>query len=652
MIQRRTDEDMRMEWQQAYAQKVVNGQEAVSKLKRGSRVFIGTGCGEPQHLIKAMVAEQNLQDIMLYQMLSYTLSHFVENPSFLKRFSLKLFFISRSMRKAAFEGKIDYIPVYLSQIPGLFTSQRIGLDAALVQVSPPDRYGYCSLGVSVDITRAGLENSRLVLAQVNPRMPRTWGDSFIHVDEIDWLVPYEEPLVQSFPTIQDNEVSRRIGHYVSELVDDGATLQLGFGNLPYHILKHLDGKKDLGLHSHVITDAFMPLFEKKVITNKKKTLLPDRVVASLCMGSQKLYDFVDNNPVFYFRSSEFVNDPVVIARNDNLITISSALEVDLTGQVCTDSVGYMFYSGIGDQVDFLRGSAMSKGGFSIIAMPSTAQNGRVSRIVPSLSEGAGVATTRGDVNFVITEYGIAELKGKSIYQRVMELAQIAHPKFREELIEVARKRHYIFSDQLPPSTDDLIFLEGYKSSWVLKNGKSVEFRPLLPSDEFAYRNFFYSLQEKTIYFRFFYKMRTFTHEVVQKQWASLDYRDNISIIGLIQKGGHKEIIAIGSYAKEDENRAEVAFVVREDYQGQGIGSYLLETLEFIARQNGYHSFSATVLRENASMLKVFKKRYPGSKLTFNSGSEVLVHMDFADAGPKAAASPPPPDGPSGRQTAG
>jgi acyl-CoA hydrolase/GNAT superfamily N-acetyltransferase len=634
-----------MDWQNLYALKVVSAEQAVSKLKRGSRVFIGTGCGEPQHLIKAMVSDQNLQDIMLYQMLSYTLSNFIDDALFLKRFSLKLFFISRSMRRAAFEGKIDYIPAYLSQIPSLFSSQRIGLDAALVQVSPPDKFGYCSLGVSVDITRAGLDNARLVIAQVNPLMPRTWGDSFVHVDEIDYLVPYEEPLVESLPTVQDDEVMRRIGHYISQLVDDGATLQVGFGNLPFHIMKYLDGKKDLGLHTHVITDGFLPLFEKKIITNKKKSLLPDRTVSSLCLGSQKLYSFVDNNPAFYFRSSDFVNDPVVIARNDNLITISSALEVDLTGQVCTDSLGYLFYSGIGDQVDFLRGSAMSKGGFSIIALPATAQGGRVSRIVPALSEGAGVATTRGDVNFVITEYGIAELAGKSIYQRVMELAQIAHPKFREELIEVARKHHYIFADQLPPSTDDLIFIEGYKSSCVISNGKTVEFRPLLPSDEFAYRNFFYSLQEKTIYFRFFYKMRSFTHEVVQKQWASLDYRYNVSIIGLVQKRGHKEIIAIGSYAKEDEHRAEVAFVVREDFQGQGIGSYLLELLETIARQNGFKAFGATVLRENASMLKVFKKRYPNCQLTFNSGGEVLVHMDFADSNPVTGC-PGTPESPS------
>jgi len=612
-------------------QKVVTAEQAISKLKRGSRVFIGTGCGEPQHLIRAMVKDLSLQDIMVYQMLSSTLSEYLEDDLFRRRFSLKLFFISQSMRKAAFDGKIDYIPAYLSQIPRLFSSHYIGLDVALVQVSPPDKFGYCSLGVSVDITRSGLENSAVVIAQINPKMPRTWGDSFVHLDEIDWLVPFEEPLVEMLPSSKNTEVSRRIGHYVSQLIDNGTTLQIGFGHLPYDILQYLGDKEDLGLHTHLITDGLLPLFENNVITNKKKTLLPGRVVTSLCMGSEKIYQYVDNNPAFYFRSSEFVNDPTVIARNDNLVSISSALEVDLTGQVCSDSMGYMFYSGIGDQVDFLRGSSMSRGGFSIIAIPSTAQDGAVSRIVPHLSEGAGVATTRGDVNFVITEYGIAELQGKGIYQRVMELAQIAHPKFREELIEIAKKRHYIFADQLPPSSEDLLFLEGYKSTLKLNNGKTVEFRPLLPSDEFAYRNFFYSLQEKTIYMRFFYKMKTFSHEVVQKQWASVDYHDNMSIIGLAQSGGHKEIMAIGSYAKDKDNRAEVAFVVREDFQKMGIASYLLEVLEKVARENHYQGFTATVLSENKGMLQVFKKKYPGAKIVSTTGGEVSVQMDFDPA---------------------
>lgn len=608
--------------------KLVDAKVAVSKIKRGSRVFIGTGCGEPQQLIKSMIEDINLQDIMLYQMLSFTLARYVDDPSFLRRFQVRLFFISQAMRKAAFEGKIEYIPAYLSQIPELFNSHRIGLDVALVQISPPDQFGYCSLGVSLDITKAAFDNAHMVIAQVNPGMPRICGDTFVHVDDIDFLVWHQEPIVESIPKLKDDAITRRIGHFVSQLVDDGATLQIGFGYLPFAILKYLDRKKDLGIHTQLVTDGLIPLIEKKVITNKKKTLLPGRIVASLCMGSKRLYEYVNDNPTFYFRASDFVNDPTEIARNDNLISISSALEVDLTGQICTDSVGHLFYSGIGDQVDFIRGSAMSKGGFSIIALPSTAKNGTVSRIVPHLSEGAGVATTRGDINFVITEYGIAELQGKGIYQRVMELAQVAHPKFRASLVEVAKKRHYIFSDQIPPAQEDLLFIEGYKSTYELKNGKSIEFRPLLPSDEFAYRNFFYSLQEKTIYSRFFYRMKLFSHEMAQKQWASVDYRKNISLVGLLQRRGHKEIVAIGSYASADNDHAEVAFVVREDMHNMGIATYMLEILESIAKENNYIGFEATVLRENKPMIHVFKKKYPNVQIRNTGGGEIMLRMKF------------------------
>mgnify|MGYP001825566119 CR=1 FL=1 len=616
-----------MDYKARYPNKVIDAPGAVAKIKNGSRVFIGTGCGEPQHLIRTMLADVNLLDIMIFQMLSSTLADYMDDEDVLRRFSVKLFFISNAMRQAAFEGKIDYIPSYLSQIPRMFKRRQIGLDVALVQVSPPDRFGYCSLGVSVDITRAGLESARFVIAQVNEQMPRTWGDSFIHIDQIDHLVPFDEPLVEMVPLAKNVEVSRRIGHYVAQLVEDGATLQIGFGHMPNAILQYLEDKKDLGLHTQVITDAFLPLFEKGVVTNRQKHYIPRRAVSSLCMGSKVIYDYIDNNPLFYFRSSEFVNDPTIIANNDNLISISSALEVDLTGQVCTDSIGYKFYSGIGDQVDFIRGSAMSKGGFSIIAMPATASNGRRSRIVPHLGQGAGVATTRGDVNFVVTEYGIAELQGKSIYRRVMELAQIAHPKFREKLIEHAKKRHYIFADQLPPASEDLLFIEDYRSTMVTAKGKTISFRPLLPSDEFAYRNFFYSLKEKTIYYRYFYNIKLFTHEMLQEQWASIDYRSNISLIGLSQEKGHKEIMAIGSYAKESERVAEVAFMVREDYQNLGIASHLIEQLEVIARQNGYEQFSASVLSDNRAMLRVFTKRYANATFT-EDGHEIRVVMPF------------------------
>ncbi len=609
-------------------EKLLTPEESVKKIKNGSRVFIGTGCGEPQRLIKAMVETPSIQDIVIYQMLSLTLSRYINDANFLSRFSVKLFFISVLMRQSAFEGKIDYIPVYLSQIPKLFESHEIGLDVALIQVSPPDDHGYCSLGISVDITLSGMNNADIVIAQVNPEMPRIWGDGMVHIDDIDYLVEYQEPILKSMPGIKNQTVIERIGHYVNMLVDDGATLQIGFGHLPDAILPYLSDKKDLGIHTQVITNGFLPLLKANVITNKKKSYLKDRVIASLCMGSRELYDYVDNNPIFYFKSSEFVNDPNIIAKNDNFISISSALEVDLTGQVCTDSKGYLFYSGIGDQVDFIRGSSMSKGGFSIIIIPSTAQDGKVSRIVPHLSEGAGVATTRGDIDIIVTEYGIAEMRGKSIYQRVMELARIAHPKFRKELIEEAKKRRYIFADQLPPTTQDLLFLDRYLYSKKLTSGKNIDFRPLLPSDEFESRNFYYSLQEDSIYYRFFNKRKVFSRDMLQKQWAEVDYRRNMTIIGLMQLGKHKQIIAIGSYAEMDDDSAEVAFLVKEHLHGMGIGSFLLDILETIAKQNNYKKFVATVLAENRKMINVFQKKYPFAKFLRSLSGEVEVEMPF------------------------
>ncbi len=608
--------------------KTVDARKALATIKKGSRIFLGTGCGEPQHLIRTLIEKTDVEDGVLYQMLSNTLARYIEDDSFFKRFALKLFFISRPMRAAAFEGKIEYIPVYLSQIPDLFSEHSIDVDVALVQVSPPDGFGYCSLGISVDVTRAALENASVVIAQVNPHMPRTFGNTFVHIDQIDHLVWHPEPLLTSTPQIKDKCVAQRIGHYVSELVGDGATLQIGFGPLPAAILEALENKKNLGLHTQLITDAFLPLFEKKVITNTKKTLLAGRSVASMCMGSEKLYQYVNDNPSFYFHTSDYVSNPTVIAQNDNMISISSALEVDLTGQVCTDSLGFKFYSGIGDQVDFLRGSAMSKDGFSIIALPSTARNGQVSRIVPHLSLGAGVATTRGDVHYVVTEYGIAKLHGKSVYQRVMELAQIAHPDFRSELIEEAKQRHYIFKDQIPPSVDDLLFLENYKSTYLLKTGKLLSFRALLPSDEFDYRNFFYSLDKETIYRRFFFHMELFTHEVVQKEWSNIDYRKSMTLIGLNQKGVHNEIIAVGSYAEGSPLSAEVAFVVREDFQNMGIASYLLDALEKIAISNGYKRFGASVLEGNSAMIQVFTKRYANAKVTLSEEDGYRIEMDF------------------------
>lgn len=608
--------------------KLVTADEAISTIKNGSRVFIGSGCGEPQHLIHTLANNHNLNDIMVFQMLAHTLADYLNDDTFLQRFSVKLFFVPIKMQQAAFEGKVDYIPTYLSQLPQLFRNKQIVIDTVLIQISPPDAFGIASLGVSVDVTLEAVKSAKTVIAQINPRMPRTHGDGFLHINDIDYLVPFEEELICIDQETVEETTAKRIAQYVKELVDDGSTLQVGYGHMPYALLKYFDNKNDLGIHTHMIADAFIPLIKRGIITNKYKNFMTDRAVATFCMGSRVAYDYIDNNIQFYFGTADWVNTPGIIGKNDNFISISSALEVDLTGQVCSDSVGKQFFSGTGDQSNFIRGATLSKGGLSIIALPSTAKGGKVSRIVANLSAGAGIATLRADVNFVVTEFGIAQLKGKSISQRVIELCQIAHPDFRESLIEAAKKNHYIFPDQLPPLAEDLIFIEEYKSRITLKNGKTMSLRPLLPSDEIAYRNFFYSLKEETIYLRFFHSITIFSRKMAQDHWAIMDYRKNISLIGIVQNSGNKEIVAIGTYAKMDDKWAEVAFVVREDYQNKGIAAYIFKELERVASANGFEGFFATTLPENKSMINLAKKCFSDIKITANQ-DEIEIWMPFS-----------------------
>lgn len=608
---------------------VVTAEEAIATIKNGSRIFIGSGCGEPQHLIRTLAGNGKLNDIMIFQMLAHTLADYLDDEDFLQRFSVKLFFVSIKMQQAAYEGRVDYIPTYLSQLPQLFRDKQIVLDTVLIQISPPDRFGIASLGVSVDVTLEAVKSAKTVIAQINPRMPRTHGDGFLHISDIDYLVPFEEELIFMDRDPVDENTAARIAQYVKELVEDGSTLQVGYGHMPYALLKYFDDKNDLGIHTHMISDAFIPLIEAGVITNKRKNFMTDRAVATFCMGTRLVFDYIDNNIAFYFGTADWVNTPGIIGRNDNFISISSALEVDLTGQVCSDSVGRQFFSGTGDQANFIRGATLSKGGISIIALPSTADGGRVSRIVPTFSAGAGVATLRADVNFVVTEFGIAQLKGKSVGERVIELCQIAHPDFRAGLVEEAKRSHYIFQDQLPPPAIDLIFIEEYKSRTTLKNGKIMSVRPLMPSDEIAYRNFFYSLKEKTIFLRFFHSVTIFSRKMAQEHWANIDYRKNISLIGSVKYRGNKEIVGVGTYAKIDEEWAEVAFVVRDDFQGQGIAAYLFRELEKVARINGFSGFFAAILPENTAMLNLCKKFYPNCSIK-RGAEEIDLWMRFPE----------------------
>jgi len=422
-------------WKAEYNRKLRHLDEAVRIVQSGDRVVLAHACGEPQALVRALVERApELENVEIVHMVAMGSADYCK-PGMEKHFHHNSLFVGPSTREAVNKGRADYTPCFFSEIPRLFREGFLPVDVAFIQVSPPDKHGFVSLGISVDYTKPAAECAKTVVAQVNPRMPRTYGDSFLHVSQIDIFVEHEEPLIElSRPKIGD--VERKIGEYVAELIEDGATLQLGIGAIPDAVLSSLKDKKDLGIHTEMFSDGVVELYEAGVITNAAKSINRGKMVATFLMGTSKLYDFVDNNPAVSMHPVDYTNDPCIIGQHDKLVSINSALQVDLLGQVCADTLGMTQFSGVGGQVDFVRGASRSKGGKSIIAMPSTASKGKISRIVPVLDNGAAVTTSRNDVHYVVTEYGIAELRGKTVRQRAEALIAIAHPDFRRELRQV------------------------------------------------------------------------------------------------------------------------------------------------------------------------------------------------------------------------
>lgn len=432
-----------------YFSKFITAREAVSVIKSGDRVYIHAGCGYPKALVDAMTArKEELHNVEICHLMVFGDTPYMK-PEMEKHFRHNGFFLGANTRKHVNEGRADFMPIFLSEIPRLIRHDtKHKVDVVLIQVSPPDPHGFCSLGVAVDCTKAATEVADYVIAQVNPKMPRVYGDSFIHISDIDYAVEADMEL-QELPdsnlqkSPEDIAIFKKIGENVAALVENGATLQMGIGAIPDAVLKLLGNHKDLGIHTEMFSDGIIPLIEQGVINCSKKTLLPGKIVTSFVLGSKKLFSYINDNPFVEMRPSDFVNDPFTIARNNKMTAINSAVQIDLTGQVCADSIGYAFFSGFGGQVDFMRGSARSVGGKPIIALPSTAKGDGVSRIVPHLDEGAGVTTSRGDVHFVVTEYGAVDLHGMNVRERVNALIGISHPKFREELEKFAKEKKYI-----------------------------------------------------------------------------------------------------------------------------------------------------------------------------------------------------------------
>lgn len=429
-------------WEKEYSRRLLSPREALLAVESGMRVYIQPGCAEPETLVEALLQRAPfVRDVEVVHLLTLGCADYVA-PEMAGHFRHNAFFIGGNVRAAVNDGRADYTPIYLSEVEELFESGAMPLDVALIQVSPPDAHGFCSFGVGVDTTLTAAKFARYVVAQVNDRMPRTFGDSFIHVSQIHAFVESSRPLCElPKPEITDLHVA--IARNVAGLIGDGAVLQTGIGGIPDAVLPFLMDRRNLGVHTELVSDSVIPLIEAGVINGARKNYKPRKIILGFVLGTKRLFDFVDNNPIFEFHPSSYTNDPLLIARNDNMVAINSALEVDLTGQVCSDSLGTYFYSGIGGQVDFLRGAAHSRGGKPIIALPSTARNGQMTRIVPTLAPGAGVVTSRGLVQYVVTEYGVAYLHGKTIRERAKALIEIAHPGFRDELYAYCERTKWL-----------------------------------------------------------------------------------------------------------------------------------------------------------------------------------------------------------------
>lgn len=578
----------------------------------GDRIFVGTGCGEPQYLVSSLLSyvqsspkaflDAELINIVTLGVAPYTDEKFKYN------FRLNSFFVGNNTRNAVNCAAADYTPIFLSAVPDLIRSERIPLDVALIQTSLPDEEGNLNLGISVDIIKAAVEKASLVIAQPNSFMPRVQGDGVLSIEDVDYMVPKDEPLMQYIEAVP-GEIARRIGRYVSHIVEDGSTIQVGYGSMPNAIISELGHKKNLGVHTELFSDGIAELMRKGVIDNTQKSINQGKTVATFCMGSRETYEFLNDNTAVEFRTIDYTNNPLIIAQNRRMIAINSALEVDLTGQATAESLGHTFYSGIGGQADFMRGAVLAPGGKTILALPSTSRDGTESRIVPFLKEGAGVTLTRGDIHYVITEYGIAYLHGKSIRERAMDLISIAHPSFRSRLIDEAKELHLIYEDQAFVPGERGEYPEDLETSRTTKSGLKLLLRPVKISDEPLLKEFFYSLSDETMYQRFFSARKDIPHEVLQG-YVAVDYSQMMVIIAVLKKEGRELICGLGQYSLNRDmhtHTAEIALVVGDKFQNHGVGAELLSYLTYLAKKQGLLGFTAEVMAGNDPVFRIFEK---------------------------------------------
>jgi len=593
-----------------FKEKFAVEEDIFSNIHRGDRIFLSTACGEPQYTMRALMkyieanpkafAEAEVMHIWSLGVAPYADENYTYN------FRHNSFFVGDNTRDSVNSGMADYTPIFLSEIPKLISQKRIPIDVALIQVSPPDKNGYVSLGISVDICRAAIDNASLIIAQINNSMPRVHGDTFINVKDIDFLIHHDEPLLEYSPQVP-GEIAQQIGKYVSKIINDGDTIQVGYGSTPNAILNNISAKNDLGIHTELLTDSMADLISSGVINNSRKNINKGKTIASFCMGTEKTYRFIDDNPLIEFRGIDYTNNPKIISQIDNMTAINAALQIDLTGQATAESIGKMFYSGIGGSADFMRGAVVAPGGKTILVIQSTARNDEVSRIVPFLDSGAGVTLNRGDIHYVVTEYGIAYIHGKNIRERAMSLIAIAHPKFRPQLIEEAKKLNLIYPDQafIPGKKGE--YPEHLESVRTTKKGQVVFFRPVKIDDEPLIKDLFYSMSDKSLQRRFMSIRKDVPHKMRQ-EFVIIDYTKELVILATVEENGKEIAVGMGQTIKDENTQtAEVAFAVRDSYHEKGIGTELLSFLTILAKNDGLQGFTADVLVENKPMLHVFEK---------------------------------------------
>lgn len=597
--------------------KLVSADEAISIIASGESVFVGSACSTPRTLIAAMEhSDKNLSDLQMFHFLTDGAIQLKDGEP-ATRFNHRTFFVGNDMREATKKGLADYIPISIAQTPSLMDSGRIPVDTALIQVSAPEANGYVSLGISVDIAKCAVRNAKKVIAELNRNMPLTYGDTFIPIDQIDFFVTADAPLIEYEHPAVESAVVEQIARYVAGIIDNGATLQIGLGRIPNHMLRFLENRRDIGIHSDVITDSLLELIEKGIITGKRKSMHQGQIIASYCMGTRRLYDLIHRNPMFAFYPLEYVCNLSNISRNNKMVSVSQAFAVDLTGQICADQFRGEFYSGVSTQPDFIRGAAASAGGKAIICLPSTTEDGEYSRIRPLLLTGEGVTLSRSDVHYVITEYGIAYLFGKSIRERALSLIEIAHPDFRSWLLEEAKKMGYVRAVQTLKSKTAYPIEE--EREMTMKNGERVVIRPSKASDVEMLQNLFYHMSQQDIYTRFFQRLHSLPISKAQ-YLCNIDYEKDMAFIAVTGARENEQIVGSSMYALDQStNLAEVAYMIRPEWQSVGLGRALQSRLAEYARGKGLHGFTAQILTGNIKMISLIKQVSANIKIGIDDG---------------------------------